>query len=631
MAPGANPRPYRGFLIPSLHRRFINASFYSAVVCYIISVWMGQWNHFIWSWFPVGIVGLRAFALFLPALSVLIPRVAQFHFGNRNTTLPFETAWKYTLRKSTFVTLASYSLSGWLFCEIYIASRPASKRLATTDPGKPYERIKLNERPQYLRFLFITLAVIQGFIHLWRDYDRVQAVPVMPKRSSRDNTSVSNPSSGSAVRQLFSFQKIETFAKNAASTASVAFVVGNIVYFAGLRYPLWGWYATIARTHATFGKSTRPSGLPPFYELVLMFFAEGPILAMLWAFMNESFDFFIAQEPLKEGKPITNDSKDPNGSLLNGLKSKKQQVRNIAFWELAMITDRFDDRRKTIFGELDRKKAPTYQQVTELCLAEVSEIVRRINVVDPAYRPEDEKGKPKPPLPIDFAPRISQPLKDGQVIAPNPVPSSKLKLIEDTTARIARTHSSPQNAQNAAARELIKATQGKFSEGAKQAESQWQIYKHKFASSPLGWPWRQSLHRTANTVVNGAPYSRQFLICNAVTALTNLAVASLKEDEFGQFQKQVPEIVRAFTVAIKKIEAYIQGLVVHWTDIDTLALPEADRKRVPEVELVVDCLKVGLERVLGAFNEYLSAMEMSKTEIQEAKKYAARPPAPASS
>lgn len=58
-----------------------------------------------------------------------------------------------------------------------------------------------------------------------------------------------------------------------------------------------------------------------------MFVTEGTLLVVLWEFVNKTFDVYLAQEPLKNDVPITNDSTDPNGSLLNGLKSKKDTVR----------------------------------------------------------------------------------------------------------------------------------------------------------------------------------------------------------------------------------------------------------------------------------------------------------------
>lgn len=289
-----------------------------------------------------------------------------------------------------------------------------------------------------------------------------------------------------------------------------------------------------------------------------------------------------------------------------------------------MITERFNDRRKTIYGELDRKTAPTHKQVTEICLAEIRDIINRIKVVtNLGSAPDTEQKKPAV---IELVPQIAPPLKDAQITAPAPPPEGRLQKIEWTTSQIARAHSSPQNAEKSVAREYLKKGQAQLTERTQQAESLWTTYFNKFTCSPFGWPFRASLARTANVVVNGAPYSRQSTILNAITTLTNLAVNSLKEDEYGQYNEQVPEIVRIFTAAIRKIEQFMQGLPIASSDIETLSKPVAERKNVPEVMVVQEALKGGLERVLGAFNEYLGGMGMSRSEIMEAKTCVAREP-----
>jgi nucleoporin NDC1 len=52
----------------------------------------------------------------------------------------------------------------------------------------------------------------------------------------------------------------------------------------------------------------------------------GTLICLLWSFSNAAFSFWLAKEPIKNGQPLTTESKDPNGSLLNGLKSKKPRI-----------------------------------------------------------------------------------------------------------------------------------------------------------------------------------------------------------------------------------------------------------------------------------------------------------------
>lgn len=51
------------------------------------------------------------------------------------------------------------------------------------------------------------------------------------------------------------------------------------------------------------------------------------MLLFLWLAGNRMFSMFLVRPPLKNGNPLTSESKDPNGSLLNGLKSKKLPIR----------------------------------------------------------------------------------------------------------------------------------------------------------------------------------------------------------------------------------------------------------------------------------------------------------------
>jgi nucleoporin NDC1 len=162
----------------------------------------------------------------------------------------------------------------------------------------------------------------------------------------------------------------------------------------------------------------------------------------------------------------------------------------------------------------------------------------------------------------------------------------------------------------------------KAQEGVQQADSFASLISTKVLSSPIGWVFSQSLPRRARMIVLGAPYSRISLICNAVTALTNLTMFSISQDTLGRFHQGVPDMIRIFTQAVNKIDEYMSKVEIHWSDRDTLAKPEAERKKVPEIEQVRECLQEGLEKILGSFADYLSSMGMSRLEIMEANKAA---------
>ncbi|KAF1849599.1 uncharacterized protein K460DRAFT_372072 [Cucurbitaria berberidis CBS 394.84] len=618
---GAQVRPYRDYLTPALHRRFNKASRYTLILCYAIACWMGEWDSLLWSWFPIGPTGIRALLIFLPALIIYVLRVAQWHVGRRQTQTPAETFNKYFLRKSTLLTLVFYAFSAWLYSEVYMWSRTGKDKLALTEYGRAHERLKLNERPLYLHFLFFLLAVAQSGIHLWKDYDKIEVSAMKPKKEREDASAAAPPRRAPKPRQVLALQFLAMAKRSSILSLAITFG-GFALYFAGPRYVIWDYYYSFSKYFVSLSKTSKPTGLAPFIPLCSMFAVEGALLVLLWEFVNKAFDLYIAQEPLKNAQPITADSKDPNGTLLNGLKSRKEAVKAIAFWELALITDAFPDRRKTIYGEIDRKKGPTFQQVTDICLAEIKLLIERISIgLDPTYNPAATPVQQLPTAPVGLVPQIAQPLKsDKQIAALPPRPDTKWDHIESAAAGIAKSYSSPGNSQQAYGREAIKKGVQKAQEGAQQAGSFASVYYNKLVSSPLGAPFSQSLPRTVNLVILGAPFSRISLICNAVTALANLAVFSLSQDALGRFHEGIPEIIRVFTTAITKIDEYMSKVEIHWSDQTTLKKPEAEQRKVPEVEEVRECLKEGLEKILGSFNEYLSGMGLTKVEILDAKK-----------
>lgn len=296
----------------------------------------------------------------------------------------------------------------------------------------------------------------------------------------------------------------------------------------------------------------------------------------------------------------------------------------MAFWELALITDAFSDRRKTIYAEMGRKRGPTFQQIADFCLAEIKLLIDRLNVgLDPSFQIA-ASTTPQPKPSVSLVPQISQPLKDDkQVVALPPKPSTRWEVFEATSSGIAQRHSSSANSKQAYGREAINRGMKTAQEGAQQAEAVASTASTKILSSPFGYVFSHSLPRRARLVVLGAPYSRVSLICNAITALTNLAVFSITEDSIGRFHETVPAIVRTFTSAINKVDAYMATLQVHWSDKETLSKPATEQKKVPEIDQVRQCLQKGLQTVLSSFEQYLGGMGMSMLEVSDAKKAAA--------
>jgi nucleoporin NDC1 len=192
--------------------------------------------------------------------------------------------------------------------------------------GRAHERFKLNERPFFLRILFQVLAAAQTTMHFKEDYDSIR-VPAMKPRKDRDDAAAGVPvRRGPNPRQTL-FAKLPSIFLVSGPIAAVSLLVGTLSYFIGPRHIIWDYYYSFSRYLVSLSKTSKPTGVAPFLPLVFGFLVEGTLLVALWQFVNTAFDLYIAQEPLKNNQPITSESKDPNGTLLNGLKSKKEAVK----------------------------------------------------------------------------------------------------------------------------------------------------------------------------------------------------------------------------------------------------------------------------------------------------------------
>jgi len=339
-----------------------------------------------------------------------------------------------------------------------------------------------------------------------------------------------------------------------------------------------------------------------------------------------TFTLFMAQEPLKKGNPITDQASDPNQILILGLRAQNETPRNMAFWELGLITQRFVARRQTIFAESDRKPASTWSQILQVCLAEISSINARIqNYTNPPPPPKPASLEPSQDE-VKSLPRIAQPPKEDNVFAaplPAKTPRDALEAGFTNFAKsIGNSPNSPLPLKGERQKLLEYGSQTLLTDE-RRAQLQPQNFQGSFKGAVLyvvGNPYMEafrSLFRNrATTIVCGSPYSRLSSILYAIDTLTNLTLASLKEDKYGLVQKDVAMIIRSFATTIKTLNAFLQTLDVHWTDV---GFREEDRKAVSEVNAIIGALKDGLRSVLVEWGEYLDSVGLGKAEINEAK------------
>lgn len=150
----------------------------------------------------------------------------------------------------------------------------------------------------------------------------------MPTAKATSDASSGKPTSSIIPPYLQLKTKLPQLASGALIRALGMSVAAPFIYSLTVRGFAFSLTRSFAKIFWNLPKSGALPTIRPFHWTVLRttVFA-GFLLIVLWDFANAAFSSYVAQEPLKNDRPITYESKDPNGSLLTGLKGKKLQTR----------------------------------------------------------------------------------------------------------------------------------------------------------------------------------------------------------------------------------------------------------------------------------------------------------------
>lgn len=273
-----------------------------------------------WSWFPIGPAGIRTLFLSICGLSVIVLRIAQYHVGARTSNSGFQTFTQNVFQIQTLEALFTYVFSGWLFSQIWLWSCGSDSGLSwiTYFSG---DRARLNEKPLFFSCYFITLGITEAVLHLFYDNDRLSLGIVKPKNGEQQK--------GDPVSQ---FKEFKSQMPNLLLVSGVRAFLGLfssfLVYLMFFRSLVWRTTLLFLRPFYNLPKTNMlPTALPVNVWVAWKCFIAGFLILVVWAAGNAAFSIFLVREPLKHGKPLTSESKDPNGSLLNGLKSKKLSIK----------------------------------------------------------------------------------------------------------------------------------------------------------------------------------------------------------------------------------------------------------------------------------------------------------------
>lgn len=475
------------------------------------------------------------------------------------------------------------------------------------------------------------LALLQTFVHLYYDYDRVFR-PMSQETGAADQRPrvVGRPMAQLQASAPFLLQRV-------VFRSVIMNMVAPFAYTLFLRGTAWNWMLSFARIFWEMPAAAELSFIPPYHiSLLARSLVSSFFLILLWESSNTIFGAFIAQEPLKRGMPLTNESNDPNGTLLNGLKSKKEVVKvgisgishslianlsqTFAFWELVHISQRFETRRKSMFADIDRPSGPIWNQI----LAAGLHIIQGMNARVAEFENPTLKSPPRPQPDVQSLPRLAAPLKQDHVLRTPAPPSNRLEKIESRFSSMAKSYGQtppsprPTSASiSPRAKKYLSVARNKLLTPNQQqtlTPSNFQALFHHYLlrclNSAAGVPFRQTFTRRVGAIVFGSPHSSFGQVLDAINALSHLALASLTEDDFGKVSPDVPGLIRTYLSTITTLEGFVQGMQPHWTDIEGIR-----ERRVEEVDAVLVALREGLKILAEGFGPFASALGMTEKEM----------------
>lgn len=206
-----------------------------------------------------------------------------------------------------------------------------------------WEKKRLNERPIYIRSILFLSALLQTMYHLYYDYDRVYLPKVLRQVETSQGPEITTEKKLEIHTSLrphtlvSPWEQVKAAAplvlQRVALRSTAMAISGPFIYAIFIRRRAWHLSLSLAQLLWDMPAAAILSYLPPSpIWLVIQSLYAQLLLLLIWESSNTLFSAFVAQEPLRKGQLLSDESRDPNGTLLNGLKSKREVPK--VCWEL---------------------------------------------------------------------------------------------------------------------------------------------------------------------------------------------------------------------------------------------------------------------------------------------------------
>ncbi|KAK9446950.1 nucleoporin protein Ndc1-Nup [Limtongia smithiae] len=542
--------------------------------------------HHSWLW---AIVPVDGFFLFASIFCLYVLRKARLHVDDRVQPSLALQVYRRIFSRAYLQIALIYILCAATITLIY-KQKFASLNLYL--PKKEFELAKLNEKVFFCFCLGIYNALVYALVHCILDIDLV----VLPAAKT-------DPMQ--RVRKLIPHCLWR-------STFMTIFMVTTFPLAYGLvRGSVWRAALAVFRIFKTLHRSNVLPSFPwvPVHAVLLSFF-----LTFTWSFSNSLFTVYMTLGPIHRGKPISEKSSDPNGTLITGLRSSKRPfTKRTAYQELNIISHGDGRRRDSIYKDIE--KPTVWSQICDECLSVIAAQRHAFELTNVNKAAKNSARAPVANAPTLITSPSSSPtptqtkLRRGNVFLPGgPKALSPAVKLE---RRIVSSLQDPQATQSSA---VI----GWFQSGKQfiaDSEKKFWRYVEEFLGSPYTMPFRYTIQRRERQL---APTPDIF--ADAVDALTEFVKHSLTEDTFGNVQRDITRIMDELDDTLTVFEQFRLTPPLHWSDVENKkklinGMNPIDTPDEIYLDILLDLhdsVLYGFEEVVKIFWDYLPKMGLSQ-------------------
>ncbi|KAG4301980.1 hypothetical protein PCANB_002019 [Pneumocystis canis] len=583
-----------------LQRRFVQAVFITYLISYVISIiiddtFIELLKPFSWIW-----VGFRALIFVFSIFPLFVLKKINLHV-DYHTKSSFIS--EFCLRLFSLKTLQLtfiYFISSLFITMINMNTKNATSFNSFIIYNGAYAPSQLNEKTIYFIFHGLSLAILVSVIHSLNDWDRIEfsvCVQILP------------------IRVKSEIVKIIVY----SALTSMAFSFFHPFFYLFLRKYIWSFSLQIFQLLLY-----RLSKSFPFYwpfSIKLLFFStfNAFIMLLLWNSVHSLFRVYLSHGPMSYGKLASEQSPDPNGTLLTGLIAEfKPLTRMMAFEELYYILHHDFRRCEQIFNDIDRSPA-MWQQIVEICLKIISDIPRVLQKRHPLLENKTLfSHKVNTNLAYELYNQLNHDTgsKNSDSVPLLTIKNQNIFLQKQTHKKIHIDSSKSHNYTDEFSEHSNKILKRNDKNIYKQQfEKLIKLYSTLFYKSWLGIPFRQTLRRKYQILF---PNTRLLIL--AIFDLCQLAARSIDQDLFGMVQREIALILECLSVAFEDLKQSIKSPQTYFPDI--IYFPNNHEHNFEEPIALLKTLEFGMLNIISKFGPYLSGMHLQPSTALRCQKLA---------